>query len=106
MILHQFPAPDLNSSPAVASLRPVSGVAVVVALAWLGAGCRPDASPQELKTVEVASPIDADLSFDDDIQPAGRAPELSGVLPSDFPADFPVYKPASVVDFGDLGGGR
>lgn len=81
-------------------------LACMAAVAGLLGGCRPDSSPQELETMEVTGPLDAELSFDEDIQAVQRAPELSGVLPSDFPADFPIYKPASVVDFGELGGGR
>jgi len=85
---------------------PLAVLACMAALAGLVGGCRPDSAPQELETMEVTGPLDADLSFDEDTQAVQRAPELSGVLPSDFPADFPVYLPASVVDFGELGAGR
>jgi len=78
----------------------------LIGLAVFAGGCRPDSSPQELETVEVTGPLDADLSFDEDTQAKQQAARLSGALPSDFPADFPIYLPASVVDFGELGGGR
>ena len=103
---------QLGSKFAPSGRPAVFGVAVWAALtgaigvAVLAGGCRPDSAPQELETVEVSGPLDAELSFEEDVQAARRAPELAGVLPSDFPVDFPVYKPASVVDFGALGAGR
>jgi hypothetical protein len=76
---------------------------LLVALAL--AGCPAERAPEELETEQVGGPIDAELSFEEDRRAVQRAPTLSGVLPSDFPADFPLYKPATVVDFGEVGSG-
>jgi hypothetical protein len=80
--------------------------ALLLGVAVMLAGCPAERAPESLETEEVGAPIDAELSFEEDRQAVQRAPTLSGVLPSDFPSDFPLYKPATVVDFGDLGAGR
>lgn len=78
----------------------------LVLLTLISGGCRPAGEPRELDTEDVSGPIDAELSYVEDTQAVQRAPELSGVLPSDFPEDFPIFKPATVVDFGELGDER
>lgn len=77
-------------------------IGVVVALLC---GCR--AEPNEapaVETVDVPPPLEIDVSSDE--RARQRAPELAGILPQDFPADLPLYLPASVVDFGDGERGR
>lgn len=54
----------------------------------------------ELETEEVPEPIDAGISLENDVQARDPGEAVAGVLPGEFPADFPVYSPASVVDFG------
>ena len=41
----------------------------------------------------------------DDVAPERRE-AFSGVLPSDFPADLPLYDPSNITDFGDGDGSR
>jgi hypothetical protein len=41
-----------------------------------------------------------------DIVAPERRDAFSGVLPSDFPADLPLYNPSNLTDFGSEGGGR
>lgn len=62
--------------------------------------------PVVIETVDVAPPIDAELSTEGDLQAVRRAAELSGLVPGDVPSDLPLYVPASVVDFGGPAGGR
>jgi hypothetical protein len=50
-------------------------------------------------TVDVKEPIPA-VDTSEDIQEKERGPELTGVLPGDFPEGLPVYLPASVVELG------
>lgn len=54
----------------------------------------------ELETVEVSGAIDAGISLADDVAARPVGERVAGVVPSGFPDDFPVYSPASVVDFG------
>ena len=57
--------------------------------------------------MDVDLPIDAELSTEDDLKAVERAsPSIFGLLPGDVPSDLPVFSPSSVVDFGQLGGGR
>ena len=60
--------------------------------------------PKELETVDVGSGYDADLSTSTDPRERRIESELGGVLPSDFPADMPIFSPSSIVDFGQPGG--
>ncbi|MEZ5330762.1 MAG: hypothetical protein R2991_01640 [Thermoanaerobaculia bacterium] len=66
----------------------------------LGCGAAPEKKTLELETEEVSEPIDAGMSLEDDVQAKATSESLAGVLPSDYPSDFPVYRPSSVVDFG------
>ncbi len=87
------------------ALAVLLGVAVSALL-----GCsdpeREGASRPDLETVEVAPSPDAALSTADDPQAVRRPPEVAGVLPSDFPPDVPLYRPSSLVDFGEDPTGR
>ncbi len=79
------------------------GLLLAAALLASFAGCREAAPPAQLATEEVgASPTDH-LGPDGDRVAEARAPELVGVAPSSFPSDFPLFAPASVVDFGGAG---
>ena len=60
--------------------------------------------PKELETVDVGAGYDAGLSTESDQRARRTKSALGGVLPSDFPADMPVFSPASIVDFGQPGG--
>lgn len=61
----------------------------------------------DLETVDVEAAPDAVISTELDEQAsAPPAQEMAGVLPSGFPAGMLVFSPASVVDFGELPGGR
>ncbi|MGH9465251.1 MAG: hypothetical protein ACRD0X_06355, partial [Thermoanaerobaculia bacterium] len=52
------------------------------------------------ETIEVPSAIDAGISLADDVEAKPVGERVTGVVPSDFPADFPIYSPSAVVDFG------
>ena len=70
--------------------------------------CGPPApqEPVELETVDVAPPIDAELSTEGDLRAVQQAIQISGVVPGDVPSDLPLFAPSSVVDFGGPVGGR
>jgi hypothetical protein len=83
------------------------GLVAVLALMplWLaGTACSRSSdgasNPDALETVEVAPPPDAAASTADDPQAAQRAPTFSGVVPADFPKDFPLEPTWSMLDFG------
>jgi len=59
-----------------------------------------------LDTEDIGAAVDAGLSTAADEQAAVRGPEVAGVLPEGFPPDAPLFTPSSVVDFGEVGGGR
>lgn len=73
--------------------------------ALVASGCgapQPPAEPakQELPTVDVTAAPDAAYSTADDrIERRRTDPGLAGVLPDGFPADIPVFRPSSLVDF-------
>ena len=48
--------------------------------------------------IDVVPAIDVDTA--NDPRAGEEAPALTGVLPADFPADLPIYVPASLIDFG------
>ena len=77
--------------------------ALVAALPFLllacGGGPEPDRD-QPLETVEVGAPPDAELTLDEEVQAEVRRIRTGGVLPADFPSDFPTYPRSSLVDFG------
>ena len=71
-----------------------------LALAGFLVACS-EAPPGEepLETVDVEPALE--LETVDDQQAPERKAELAGRLPSDFPADLPLFLPASLVDFGE-----
>ncbi len=83
----------------------VLSLALGAALAC-GRADQPRAAPGEVETVDVGPALDASLTTAGDVQAKPRPAGLSGVLPGDFPTDIPTYKPATLADFGDAGGGR
>ncbi len=77
---------------------PVLFTTLLAAAVW-AAGCRQ--SPGEQKpppAVDVEPALE--IPIDNDPVAVERGPELVGVLPGDFPADLPLYLPASLIDFG------
>ena len=56
--------------------------------------------PVEIETVDVDSGYDAELTTEADERARQVQIDLGGVLPSDFPAELPIFSPSSVVDFG------
>ena len=80
---------------------------VLLAASTIACAPSPPEEPVEIETEDVDLPIDAELSTEDDLKAVERAsPAISGLLPGDVPSDLPVFSPSSVVDFGELGGGR
>lgn len=79
--------------------------ASVTALALYLAGCQP--STEETATLEA---VDVEpalvVGTEDDQQAVERGPALSGIMPTDFPSDLPLYLPASLIDFGTRDGAR
>lgn len=68
-------------------------------------GCRPPADEfEELETIDVEPGVEIEIA--DDQKAAVRKPQLVGVLPTDFPADLPLYLPSSLVDYGRDDAGR
>jgi len=60
-----------------------------------------------LETEDVGDAFDAGLSTEEDTKGRLRKdPEIAGVLPGGFPTDVPLFKPSSIVDFGELDAGR
>lgn len=69
------------------------------------AGCAaPTSEDKEIDTVDVTPGLEVDTSGDE--QARARQPALSGILPTDFPRDLPLYLPASLVDYGESEAGR
>ena len=58
------------------------------------------AGPPPLETVDVGGGFDEGISLEGDVK--GRPSEefSAGVVPSDYPPTFPIYRPSTVVDFG------
>jgi hypothetical protein len=73
-----------------------------------GAGERRPADDFEnLETEDIGDAFDAGLSTEEDRKGRPpRDPEVAGVLPGGFPGDIPLFRPSSIVDFGELDGGR
>lgn len=84
--------------------RPAAGGAAILAVLTWACGQAPPDEPQEISTVDVPAPLAVDV--DQDPRADRERARLVGVLPEDFPPDLPIPLPASVIDFGDAGGGR
>ena len=75
----------------------------------MASGCSaPDgeAVEESFETVDVAAGVDSAIRPEDDIKAVVRERGLLGVLPGDFPRDFWVYRPGSIVDLTSAPGGR
>lgn len=82
-------------------------MALLLALVCLPlvAGCDGSSSGEgRTRTIDVPPGLEVDTS--NDPQARERPPELTGILPGDFPADLPIYLPASLIDFGRSEQGR
>ncbi|MEE2776241.1 MAG: hypothetical protein VYE73_05705 [Acidobacteriota bacterium] len=79
-----------------------------MALLALAACSQPDAVEEEagFETVDVGAGVDSNIRPEDDIKAQVRERGLLGVLPGDFPDDFWVYRPGSIVDLTSAPGGR
>lgn len=77
-------------------------LATLLALASCGGG--EVTEMEELETVDVTPALEVDTS--EDPQGRARSAELVGILPGDFPADLPLYLPASLIDFDETASGR
>ena len=96
----------MSRRPAIAASR--VGVAIGIGVLGLlgAAGCRRQEAPpppprvDALETVEVGPPPDVLVDPSRDQQEVRRVEELSGVLPSDYPAGLPLPSGASLVDQG------
>lgn len=84
--------------------RFVSAMLIPVVLLGCGRSEPKPKQPKELENVDVGAGYDAALSTESDKRERRFKSELGGVLPSDFPADMPVFSPSSIVDFGQPGG--
>jgi hypothetical protein len=82
-----------------ASARRLLLIGLALALLACG-GCGLGGGSRDVdETVDVKEPIPS-VDTSEDIQETARAPQLTGVLPGDFPEDLPLYLPASLVEFG------
>lgn len=84
------------------------GATLVAALLPLAA-CQPangPAAPKELETVDVTRAPDAALSTAGDAQERRVVESFAGVLPDGFPADLPLFRPASLVEIAEGSDGR
>ena len=72
---------------------------LVLGLFTFGACGLGSGSGEVEETVDVQEPIPS-VDTSEDIQEAEREPELTGILPGDFPQGLPVYLPSSVVELG------
>lgn len=67
------------------------------------AGCPGSGSSEsgEIETVDVRPSRTSMLTTAYDVEAPERREAFTGVLPSDFPSDLPVYDPSNLTDFGD-----
>jgi len=93
---HGSPRPSHPSLP-----RSVLLAAVLVALLACAKSPAPEIEKTpEIATVEVSAAPDAAYSTADDrVERRADANALAGALPDGFPADIPVYRPSSLIDF-------
>jgi hypothetical protein len=63
-------------------------------------GCPRPSGPNDPGAI-VDVPPSIEVTTENDPKERYRPPEFAGVLPSDFPADLPIYKPSSLMDFGE-----
>ena len=80
----------------------------IVGLTFLALACgrSDEAGEGEIETIDVVPGRTSLLTTAYDETAPVRQETFSGVLPSDFPSDLPLYDPSSLTDFGDAGGGR
>ena len=85
-----------------------SQLLAILGSALLLFGCPKQEEPGEgeIETVDVVPGRTSLLTTAYDETAPVRQEAFSGVLPSDFPPDLPLYDPSSLIDFGDAGGAR
>lgn len=81
------------------------GITLALALLLVAVACQPPPLDEEapLETVEVGLGPTATLVPDADPVEEGGSADLAGGLPTGFPPDLPVFRPANVSDFGPAG---
>lgn len=90
-------------------MRRLFGATLLALVLACGGGSDREAEDilDNLEIEDVGDAFDAGLSTEEDTKGRLRKdPEVSGVLPGGFPTDVPLFKPSSIVDFGELGAGR
>lgn len=88
-------------------MRPPVHVVAVLATSFLAAlaACAKSPAPEtektpEIATVEVTAAPDAAYSTADDrVERRANPNAMAGALPDGFPADIPIYRPSSLIDF-------
>ncbi len=82
-------------------------LAAAIALGGLLGACgSEEESAGEIEVIDVAPGATSTLTTAYDEVAKRRPDESLGVLPSDFPDALPLYRPASITDFGDVSGHR
>jgi hypothetical protein len=80
------------------------GWSLVLVVGILATGCaeKEPVDPRQipLETEEVGAGFDDGLSLEADAKGRPRKVESAGVVPGDFPSDFPIHQPSTVIDFG------
>ncbi len=84
------------ASEHVASCRFFWAVSVFALLS--ACGDKTGDSNGSLEAIDVAPSLT--VATEDDPRAVVRPPELTGILPEDFPTDLPLFLPASLIDFG------
>lgn len=70
------------------------------ALAAFACGGGDTSGGAEIEIVDVEPSLTSHMTTTYDVEAPERGDAFSGVLPSDFPADLPLYSPSNLTDFG------
>lgn len=93
--------PKNNSKPAGHARSRIALLSVLAVSVLVAGACGPSSDDREpeLETVDVVAPT-IEFEIAEDPQAAPRGADFLGILPNDFPTDFPIHKSSSLVDFG------